>query len=149
MDNERMTASESFRRSRIELATFGASAVVAGLAATIMLPILAFAAVHTLLSDPGPEQIPFDKSQWLDPAHWRSDIRAQMVDDLRRNYLARGTTQDAVETLLGPPGGSSFGRRYEYTLRDRTYIGPAAEYLVIEFDQDWRVARTDVHTRTD
>lgn len=140
----------SVRRGRIELASFGASAVVAAVAAVVLLPMLAFAVLGNLLGDPRPEQIAFDPHGWSAPDVWNSDIRARMVDDLRENYLPAGTTREEVVVLLGaPPNSAGTADTWTYRLRDRAGYGPAAEYLLIRFDSDGRIKTTDVFAQTE
>lgn len=69
--------------------------------------------------------------------HSESNVRQSMVTDLLENRLVFGSSQESVETLLGPP---TYRDEIAAGVEDSYWLGPGRK-LVIDLDSEWLVLR--------
>jgi hypothetical protein len=81
-----------------------------------------------LLGSCGDNQIPFQKSGWVEKKDFMYTKRAQMMDDLTGNHKLIGVKTKELFELLGPPDNGDHSK-FSYTITMELGDGTKSTYL--------------------
>lgn len=113
-------------------------------AAMVSLFAIAFAALWIFAHGPYVSDRPFDAEKWAAAKPISDDTRWRMRDDLRDHYLRAGMSLGEVTELLGP--GEPGTTVKTYPLRNRGYLDPQYDRLVITFDDKGQLVSTSIES---
>jgi hypothetical protein len=74
-----------------------------------------FAGLILMLAACSTDQIPFQKSGWMEKSNFMYTRRLQMIDDLTENHKLTGIKTKSLFEMLGPPDNGDAGK-FSYTL---------------------------------